>query len=217
MLALSGCLVAAAGAWTWAAYQDFIAHSQANLVCLNQHVDNGINLFGDHQKVLEHGAFAAGEYHAPMKIKAELSGLTQPPTWEADQISPPENTLVAGIVVKGKPYAFALDAMNRPSEAVINLTIAEVPISVAYCNLVDYLRVLKRPSGTGPTQLRIGGLDVQNRMVLLLKGIRYAHDSESLPLIDYPFERMTYGEWRQRHPDSRVFLRSPEGNGLQRT
>lgn len=202
LVVLAGCVVAAACLAIWVGYQDFIADTSLRLVCVDQHLDNGIEFQADAE------LFEPGEFHGALKIRADIQGLIQPPTWEIDQVDPPLDIPVAGFVVSGQPYAFALDHMAQPNEAIINMTIRGVAVSVSYCNLVDSLRVLTHPDRSEPTPLRVGGLDTENRMVLLLDGVRYAHESDALPLQDLPFERMSFGDWRHKHPNSRIFMRA---------
>jgi hypothetical protein len=67
------------------------------------------------------------------------------------------------------------------------------------------VRVLSR-DGDAPIPLRVGGLDVDDQMVLLLDGQRYGQESAAIPLCDVPFERTTLGKWKAKHPHSQIYV-----------
>jgi hypothetical protein len=80
----------------------------------------------------------------------------------------------------------------------------DTPFSIAYCDLKSHVRVLSR-AGDTPIPLRVGGMDVDNQMVLLLDGQRYDQGSPEIPLQDVPFEKTTWGKWKARHPETLVY------------
>jgi hypothetical protein len=116
-----------------------------------------------------------------------------------------ESDEVIGILVADQAYAFPRRSMQSPSTHIINLNIDATPISVTYCDIADQARVLCRPRGTDPFELRIGGLDENSQMVLLLEGIRYGQSSPEVPLDDLPFERTTLSNWIDKYPDSMIY------------
>ena len=81
-----------------------------------------------------------------------------------------------------------------------------VPISVTYCDLADCVRVLTSESRGYPLALDVGGLDANNKLVLLYGEEMYPQASQRLPLPDYPFYRTTWGQWKSQHPDSQVVV-----------
>ena len=111
---------------------------------------------------------------------------------------------MVGVEIAGEAFAFVLDDMANPRKHIANLHVHGKAISVTYCNLVDCVRVLTQDDDQ-PLALSVGGLDVNNQMVLLWEGKRYGQSSLAIPLGDYPFERMQWGEWLSQYPETRVY------------
>jgi hypothetical protein len=156
-------------------------------------------------------AAPAGEHHKPLQMVLDYPGVTQPKFDEASSATLRDDDSVFGIVVNGKPYAFAREAFLDESQHIVNLLIDQKPISVTYCNFRDCVRVLTRDEavagaeGAKPIDLHVGGLDVSNQLVYLLGGVRYGQSSTDMPLDDFPVERTTFGEWKLQHPETLVY------------
>lgn len=150
-------------------------------------------------------AAPAGAHHDRLRFVVDLSGVDNPQFMHATSTKLDTSDEVVGLIIAGKAFAFSRRAMSSPSTHIINFNVAETPISVTYCNLVDQARVLSGPSGPGRNRLRVGGLDVHRQLVFLLDEKRYGQTSSDLPLKDYPFERMTLAEWVAKHPDSSIY------------
>ena len=114
-----------------------------------------------------------------------------------------DSTAIVGVDVDGMQCAFVLDEMQDPARHVVNLVINQKPISVAYCDLVDCVRVVTDDS-QDPIPLNVGGLDIDNQLVLSLRGTRYGQQSPDLPLNDYPFTRTTLGDWKSQFPKTMI-------------
>lgn len=145
------------------------------------------------------------EHHKPLQMVLDHPGVTKPKFANARSTKLPDDESVIGVVVKGKAFAFAREALLNPDEHIVNLLIDDTPISVTYCSMRDCARVFTRESGAEPIDLHVGGLDVSNQLVYLLEDTRYGQTSEEIPLEDFPFEWMTFGEWKQQHPDTLVY------------
>lgn len=148
---------------------------------------------------------AGGLYYKPLKILEDLPGVLQPELMEIDEVQLPDSTVVVGVDISGKSYAFAIDAMMQAEDHIVNLMLNETPVSVTYCDLVDCVRVLKSDDKT-PPPLRVGGLDVDNQLVFLFNEERYGQESTGLPLEDVPFTRTTLGDWKLRNPGTRIYI-----------
>lgn len=146
-----------------------------------------------------------GEHYKPLKWLAEYPGVEQPRLSQAGDVTLPESTQVVGIEVDGDAFAFVLDSMLEPTRHIANLCVGGTAVSVTYCNLVDCVRVLTDHSAA-PIPLHVGGLDVDDQMVLLLNGQRYGQLSAGLPLTDYPFRRMNFSQWKTLHPNTKVYV-----------
>jgi hypothetical protein len=96
---------------------------------------------------------------------------------------------------------------------IVNDLIDEVPITVTDCDLVDCARVVTAPQRGVPLDLSVGGIDANRQLLLLLDDDRYPQLSDQLPLDDYPFELTTWGEWRESHPDTLVYVGQADERG----
>ncbi|MGI9473523.1 MAG: DUF3179 domain-containing (seleno)protein [Rubripirellula sp.] len=152
-----------------------------------------------------------GEFYEPLVFFVDYPGVDDPSLQELSEVDVPEEAPIVGVEVDGESCAFVLEQMTDPTRHIANLTINKVPISVSYCDLADCARVLtNQPKDSrGPNQtlgLSVGGLDINHQLVYLLRGERYGQESKGIPLADYPFERMRFDEWIQKHPDTLVYI-----------
>ncbi len=92
-------------------------------------------------------------------------------------ISPDE--LVIGVVVAGKARAYRLTAMEGITQHLVNDVIADVPVSVAYCNLSECARAFVGKPGADPLRLRVSGL-LDGAMVLEAGDIFFFQESGNL-------------------------------------
>lgn len=86
---------------------------------------------------------------------------------------------VIGVVVGGKARAYRIKAMEGRSQHLVNDLIAGVPVSVAYCNLTECVRVYTGPAGSGPLDLAVAGL-LDNEMIMNVGGAPYFQGSGKL-------------------------------------
>ncbi|QDT12748.1 DUF3179 domain-containing (seleno)protein [Planctomycetes bacterium K23_9] len=147
-----------------------------------------------------------GEFFKPLKFIVNYPGIDRPKIVKGEDSGLPESTPIVGVEVGGKPYAFVIAALCDPEQHIVNLFVNETPLSVTYCDLVDCVRVLTDDSDQ-PIPLCVGGLDVEQQVVLLLEGQRYGQSSAGIPLKDYPFVRTTLWNWKERHPSTSVDVR----------
>lgn len=111
---------------------------------------------------------------------------------------------VIGFVVNSQAYAIEQDALVKPENHIVNLVIDEIPISATFCDLSGCSRVFTRDEDGGLIDLRVGGVDMEDELVLLLDGKRYKQRSSRIPLEDYEFSVLTFGEWKAAHPETKV-------------
>jgi hypothetical protein len=148
-----------------------------------------------------------GEFHKPLELFVEYAGHQQVTLKNAAEADCPNETPIVGVEVDNLQCAFILDEMKDPARHVVNLVMNGTPISVAYCDLVDCVRVVTDDSQT-PIPLNVGGLDIDKQLVLLLGGKRYGQESADLPLADHPFIRTTLGDWKKRFPQTMICIPS---------
>ena len=155
-----------------------------------------------------------GKHYKRLKLLTEYPGIYRHDLLTADKVNLAPETAVAGLEVDGQHYAFVLETMVE--RHIANLVLDELPISVTYCDLADCVRVftlppaaLLAPAVTAPLKFSVGGLDIDNRLVLLLDEQRYSQESKQIPAADYPFDRMRWDQWLKKHPDTLVYLAPP--------
>jgi len=57
-----------------------------------------------------------------------------------------------------------------------------------------------------PTEIRVGGLQSNGTLELLIEGRRYAQTDEKIPLPKYPFAEMTWKQWLAQHPQTTIYV-----------
>lgn len=152
---------------------------------------------------------------APINFwKFEMSGLQNPRAFSAENSQIPDDDEVIGVVVNGKSRAYWLKALKYPPWHIVNDVAAGVPISVTYCDRTDCTRVYTNGQSSVPLDVNLGGL-YGRQMVVKVGGSLYLQDSgkpfevrrhPSLPYTNHPWERTNWKVWRQRHPDTDVFI-----------
>jgi Protein of unknown function (DUF3179) len=108
-----------------------------------------------------------------------VAPLERPGTLAAKDAGLPPDEKVIGVVVGGKARAYRVKAMEGRSQHLVNDLIAGVPVSVAYCNLTECVRVYTGPAGSGPLDLAVAGL-LNDEMVLKVGDTPYFQGSGKL-------------------------------------
>jgi hypothetical protein len=146
----------------------------------------------------------------------------RPPILKATEAKIRSDELVIGVEVRGKARAYRLAAFNDASGHLVNDLIGGVPVSVAYCNLSDTVRVYTDPNGSSLLDAEIPGLFKQ-QMVIRLKGHLYFHVSgqpvepeKRPPPIPYTLLTPTltnWQDWKKQRPETDIFA---GGRGSER-
>ncbi|MBT5125076.1 MAG: DUF3179 domain-containing protein [Planctomycetaceae bacterium] len=100
-------------------------------------------------------------------------------------------------------YAFPKRWMNGMSEHVVSEVYEGLPIAVTYCNESECVRVFQGQPGEEKLDIMQAGL-AAGHMAILVKGKSYLQEAENIPYGEYPFELMSWGEWKTNHPDGQV-------------
>ena len=100
-------------------------------------------------------------------------------------------------------YAFPKRWMNGMAEHVVSEIYEDLPIAVTYCNESECVRVFQGPAGGEKMDIMQHGL-ADGHMAMLVDGIPFLQEAEDIPYDEYPFELMTWGEWKIDHPDGLV-------------
>jgi hypothetical protein len=132
---------------------------------------------------------------------------------------PDDSTPVIGVSADGRHRAYVLTAFMRPDSHVYNDLLGDVPVTVTFCDLDNRVQVFTAPSRGRPLDVTVGGSDScrPRKMLLGVKSARTRYWQDTgLPLDDdaaspFPYARTesvrtTWGEWRQAHPDTDVYV-----------
>jgi hypothetical protein len=174
------------------------------------------------ENTVTYGRTQSGPYFRKYPIK----GLQTPPTVPADDSKLDPSEEVVGVMIGGKARAYRLSALRDRDQHIVNDLVGGVPVSVVFCDLSNCVQIYSDPAATETLDVRSAGL-LEEEMVIAIKGNFYlqksgqpvtaeAKLSPTSPPIPYQMptpERMTWGEWRRRHPDSDVFVGLPKRVG----
>lgn len=134
-----------------------------------------------------------------------------------------DDTAVVGVIVAGKPRAYNLGVFRWPNFCVVNDLINDIPITVTYDEAGKKIGVYTDRYRGSPLELENGGhistdgKGGELRMMLNLKEVFYLQASgepadKSDPTIKklstYPFEQMSWKEWKETYPNTEIYTRS---------
>ncbi len=134
-----------------------------------------------------------------------LPGITDIELLAVDATNIPDETPVVGVVVENEARAYLTDGMTRMDSHIVNDRIGQRSVSVTYCDRTDCVRVLTDETATAPLALELGGFS-DAQMLLRWKENMYPQSSEQIPLQAQEFQRVTWGVWKQEHPETVVYL-----------
>lgn len=204
LIVLIACLVGF-DAWKIASYLD-AQETEQEMAFIPDVEGTGAVLFEFDEGIVDAlpGTADRTDTHHALRFVYDVPGVTPRQLPVASDVAMRDSTPVVGIEANGETFAFSLPTMYEPIHHIVNVFAGADAISVTYCPLVDCVRVFRR-RGDRPTPLRLGGLNERSELVLLLDGTRYDQSSLQLPLEDFPFQRLTFGQWKRQHPGTKVF------------
>ncbi|MCC9601351.1 DUF3179 domain-containing protein [Stieleria sp. JC731] len=148
---------------------------------------------------------AGNDNHPQIQALISFKGRSEPVLQDQASVSLSDSTEVIGVKVDGVECAFVLEPMARPENHILNMMLADKAVTVTYCDLANCVRVVTDQREES-IPLNIGGLDIYNRMIVELDGELYAQSSKNLPLMDLPFERTTWGDWRRSNEETKIWI-----------
>lgn len=144
----------------------------------------------------------------PKSMERNAPGIQNPIFITAAEADLADERVVIGVVVSGEARAYLRDAFDGPTRHVVNDLFGSTPVTITHCDRRCSTRVLTQLLETQkPLNIRVGGWSYDDAMLILIVNERkYTQTAADLPLADVPFSEVTWGEWRQEHPESLVYL-----------
>ena len=134
----------------------------------------------------------------------EEAGITDAYFHQVDEVLIDDDIPVIGIEVDGVFRAFLDEGMMELDQHVVHTEQNGQPITIAYCDITDCVRVYHR-GDLATTEIMMGGM-LENQLALMVRGSRYRLDDEKIPLEQYPLTRTTWGEWKKAHPETDIYV-----------
>jgi hypothetical protein len=136
--------------------------------------------------------FMMGEFETPVR-----SFTTTQETDLKDQ----EEVIV--LKIGAQHFAFPKRWMIGMSEHIVSEIYEDLPIAVTYCNESECVRVFQGAIGEAKIDIMQAGLDA-GHMAILVDGQTFLQEADDIPYSEYPFELMSWGDWKTNHPDGLV-------------
>lgn len=158
-------------------------------------------------------------YMANAKMTAE-SMFHEPETLRfanIDDTELPDDALVIGISYEGESRAYPIRYLTFHHQ--VHDSLGGQHVMVTYCSVCRTGIVFAPDSTVGDGKFRLVGMDQWNAMFedcetgswwRQANGECVAGELKGQQLPVYPFEQLSFGEWKQRHPDGKVMLPDPK-------
>lgn len=128
-----------------------------------------------------------------------------------------DSAVVIGLTVNNQHRAYLMETLLGPSSHVINDQIKKIPVTVTYCTLDDCIRVFTDTKSKKALAITSAGLNsMRPKKMLIRVGEKtfwqdnllplLPSDSTKFPLETLQFERTTWGQWRQKHPNTDLYV-----------
>lgn len=142
---------------------------------------------------------------APGDTPMLLPGLVSPIMHEADKANLSDSERVIGVTVGDKHRAYLANAFDSLGAKVVNDVVDEIPISVTYCDIHERARVFTSTERGAPLNMGLGGW-LNQEMFFYFNGEEFQHSAEETPIPDFPYIVTTWGEWKQAHPTTQIYM-----------
>jgi hypothetical protein len=148
--------------------------------------------------------------HDPLKV----DGITDPVLCPADEAGIGDEERVIGVVEgeEARAYlvaAFEIHDLRLPGDLAVHVVHDEIggrQVCITHCDITRTTRVF---GGANLPTIQVGGFD--QGMVLVVDNQRYRQNDARLPLPKTRFEEVSWGEWRSRHPRTRLYVGQRRG------
>ncbi len=145
-----------------------------------------------------------------------MPGIRQPPMVKAADAKLDDDAEVIGVAVEGHPRAYVVKAFHGNITHVVNDLLGDIPVTVAYCDKCKSAQVFTDPKRGSPLEVKLGGFS--DGMLLHVNAVFYRHEtlkplsaenSVPFPHPSLAFETTTWKKWRERYPDTEVYVSAP--------
>lgn len=140
----------------------------------------------------------------------------------ANEVVLPDDTMVIGLIVDGRPRAYHLGVFRSPGYCVVNDLINDIPITVTYDEPNQIVQVFTDRYRGNPLELENRGKSgsdkqagTQKMIVSIQSSLFYqetgkpveTNDPTIKPISTYPFEKTTWKQWKDAHPNTEIYTR----------
>jgi len=141
-------------------------------------------------------------------------GVNEPTTEPAASAEIDEDAEVIGVSMDGVTRAYDVEAMSQPETHVINDRLNGVPVTITFCDRSSCARVFTKAGRKEILDFGVMGW-LQDKLLLNVDGSGLVQDSDEIPYDDLTFERTTWKQWKDAHPETDVFTRKGPGAAPQ--
>lgn len=141
-----------------------------------------------------------------------VEGINEPAFKPASEVDIADDQEIIGIRFGDLKRAYPTKYMSGMLNHVVNdLLVAadgvQRPISVTFCDMTNCVRVLTSETVGGSSHLNVGTLGlIDGGLALRWNGRQFKQTEQIEELEDVPFERMTWGEWKSKYPETEVLV-----------
>lgn len=134
-------------------------------------------------------------------------GVSNPEFVDPHDVELAAGDAVIGLVVEGEPRAYLRTALSGVAKRhIVTDATPTGRITVTYCDLAQCARVFVEPADDEPKEIRVGGLQRDETLSLLIDGQRYSQRDPSIPLAEFPFEETSWADWLAKHPQTKIYI-----------
>ena len=146
---------------------------------------------------------SAASEHGIVSTPAMMQPLPPPPMTPARDMELADDEKVIAIEVGGEHFAYPLTRFTGIGDHIVNRAFHGKPITVAYCDLTDCVRVLTADNTREPLPVSQNGL-TNGELALRFHDLSYQLSKDTIPLNRYPFTIVNWKSWFKDHPDGLV-------------
>lgn len=142
---------------------------------------------------------------APADTPMVLPGLISPTIHKAEAANLSDSERIIGVTVGNNHRAYLANAFDSFGSKVVNDLIEEVPITVTYCDIHERARVFTSTLRGEYLNMGLGGWK-DKEMFFYYENNEFKHSAEETPVPDYPYIVTTWGEWKEAHPQTEIYM-----------